>query len=253
MIRLLVCLLFLLGLYSCVPFKKRIYLQDGRVTADTILKPKYQYKLQVNDRLNIRVFSMNEKITEFFNLNVRSGQGSGGSGGQNQGNLNNYIIDSEGNVEIPMLGKVYVEGITVEEASDTISVLIREMVTDAYIICRLAEYNVVVIGDSQEQIISFTDDRVNIFEIIASSGLDKYSNKKEVEILRNQNGNLTLATVDLTQKDIITSDYYYLQPNDVVHIKPLKAKVFLDNLGMVIKVLGVTSLVYFAQRLITTL
>jgi len=242
-----------MGLFSCIPQKKIIYLQKTAATlSDTLKVEDVDYMIQAKDRLYIRVTSFNKAVTEFFNLQngTQSGGIAGGSGGRAL--LNSYYVNASGYVEIPMLDSVKVAGLTIPQAQDTVQVAIRAQVSDAFVNVVLANFKVTVLGEvGGGGIVNSTDNRMTIFDAItAAGGASQYADLRHIRIVRKDKGEVNISIVDLTARDIIQSEFYYMHPNDIVYVQPLKAKAFLTNLRTISGVIGIVVGFILLERLI---
>jgi polysaccharide export outer membrane protein len=249
--RLLLLVLLVAGFYSCVPHKKIIYFQDGSVKGDTFTRPKFNYRIQPRDRLIIKVSSYNSKVTDFFNLSPST---TGGAGAVNiaQSPLFNYWVNDSGFVDIPMFNAVEVKGLTIEECRLKIQDFMREQVPDAYVIVRLANFQVTILGETnQAAVIETQKDFLSIYEALSQAGdINFFGNKSTVKLIRNAGDSSQVFTLDLTKKDLLASEYYYLQPNDIVYVERLKVRTFLDNLNTVSRIVGIATIVILANQLV---
>jgi polysaccharide export outer membrane protein len=248
--RLLLLVLLVAGFYSCVPHKKIIYFQDGSVKGDTFTRPKFNYRIQPRDRLIIKVSSYNSKVTDFFNLTPSASGGAMLRASEMP--LYNYWVNDSGMVDIPMFNAVEVKGLTIEECRIKIQDLMRDQVPDAYVIVRLANFQVTILGETnQAAVIETQKDFLSIYEALSQAGdINFFGNKSTVKLIRNAGDSSQVFTLDLTKKDLLASEYYYLQPNDIVYVERLKVRTFLDNLNTVSKIVGIATIVILANQLV---
>lgn len=245
-------LLLMLGTFSCIPHKRIIYLQKTAETyKDTIDRAERDYAVQPKDRLFIRVTSYNSEVTEFFNLNSR-GAGQGGVSMGASALLMSYYVNESGYVEIPLLDSVKVADLTIPQIQDSLQKAIRHQVSDAFVIVALANYQVTVMGEvGSEGIVSGAQNRMTIFDAIAQSGgVSEFGDRKNIRIVRKIGNEVNIAYVDITARDIISSEYYYLNPNDIIYVQQLKGKTFLNNLTNVSRVMGIIVGFILLERLI---
>lgn len=253
MYRFFLLLAIIAGFYSCVPHKKIIYFQDGAIQGDTFHRPKFNYRIQPRDRLIIKVSSYNDKVTNFFNLNTGSMQGVS-SARLAYNPLYNYWVDDSGSVDIPMFNHVKVSGLTIEEARIKIQQMMREQVPDAYVLVRLANFRVTILGETGSGTVIETEkDFLSIYEALAEAGdIGDFGDRTNVRVIRNIGDSSQVFSLDLTKKDLLASDMYYLQPNDIVYVERLKVKTFINNLNTVSKILGITTIIFLAERLLNS-
>ena len=221
-------LIVLIGfsVFSCVPQRKIKYLQ-AKSKHDTITEyynPVPEYRLQPGDYLYVKIFTLDDKSNQIFS--TISGQIA--QQGEINTYLSSYIIDKEGNVTFPIFGTIYATGLSVKEVEKKLSEKVGEIMKEASVVVKRVNFNITLLGEvgSPGRRPVFGE-RINIFEAIAMGGdLKTFSNRKKVQIIRNENDKNTIVAFDLTKKEILSSPYYYLQPNDIIYVEPLKAKTF---------------------------
>ena len=231
---LLIILISILS-FSCVPFKKTKYLQGEKSNQGEVISGKVKdYKLQSHDVLQITIASMNPQVSDFFNLKQEGEKSS----------LKNYIVNDSGHITLPVLDSVFVKGLTIEEAQNLIKSRIRAHVTDATVVVKLAIFDITVLGEVNDPgVYSFDGDQVNVFQALGLAGdISDFGNRKSVKLMRKTGDSTKIILLDLTQRDIVGSDYFYLQPNDVLYVEPLKAKNFKQNLNQISLLVGIASL-----------
>jgi polysaccharide export outer membrane protein len=223
---------FLLFASSCIPHKKILYLQQQADEVDTILFSRPDYRLKSGDILYIQVLTLDEKSYAMFNSD-RSGQRTTTQGGGGIGNpqmfLYGYNIDDEGNVTMPVVGKVNVSGKTLDEANKYIEELVGEFLIGATVLVKLVNFSVTVIGEvGSPGKYYIYDNRINILDLISVSGdLTAFGNRN-ITIVRQTDEGATFGKINLNDADAMRSDYFYLQPNDIVYVEPYK----LERLGI---------------------
>lgn len=233
--RLPVLLLIIALTYSCGQYKRFTYIQPSEANSkDTIFIKDYnEYKLQPADILKIDVLSMDKNVTEMFNSEMTKNL-STTSGISNSGFfLIGYSLDSEGNINLPILGKLKVAGLTVTETRNLIQKLAVEYIKDAQIEIRLLSFKIYFLGEfARPGMQTVYSDRANILEAVSMAGDITYNgNRRKLCILRSYEDKTKLIEVDLTRRDILTSPEFFLQPNDVVYVKPLKTTIFRIRLN----------------------
>lgn len=217
---------------SCTQQKHIIYLQGhNQEAAESVYQVnKQNYLLQPDDILFIKILSINKEITEVFNLNnptTNSAQSFTPAGLY----INSYSVNDSGNVELPILGKIYIQGKTLEDAKGLIQAKVDEFLTDATVIVKLVSYKITVLGEVvRPGTYNNYNQRINILEALGMAGdVTSYGNKKNVSIIRPTNEGTRTYKVDLTDRNLLSSENYYLLPNDIVYIEPLRNKAFRMN------------------------
>ena len=212
-------------LFSSCSYKRFTYLQTSKPETDTLYKQNLiLYKLQPADILYVKVLSLDKNVTEMFNQDVVSNFGSYSGGIFIVG----HSVDIEGNVNLPILGKIYVAGLTIDEAKQKIEQLATTYVNDARIELKLVSFKISMVGEfNHPGQYTIANDRSNIFEAIALAGDVSYNgNRRNVLIVRALNNGTKTIRVDLTKRELLSSQQYFLQPNDIVYVEPYKTTVF---------------------------
>lgn len=231
-------LMFFLGLamFSCVPHKKTIYLQKGG-SSDLVPYKKTPYKIHAKDVLLVAVSSLNPQVSEFFNQKLDGGKET----------QKGYTVSDSGYIYMPVLDSIKVLDLTVPEAKAIIQKAIREHVTDGKVEVRLAGFNVTVLGEVRNPgLISFDGTELTILEAIGlANDISEFGNRKNIKLIREEGNATKFISLDLTSRNLVASEYFYLQPNDVLYVEPLRAKSFKQNIGQISLLLGFTTLVFF--------
>ncbi|MBC7381850.1 MAG: polysaccharide biosynthesis/export family protein [Bacteroidia bacterium] len=216
---------------SCVTSKKFNYLQNksgSQNDSNGVIKTQnYNYKLQNGDILYLSLSTDDERLNKIFIPNV-----SGQMNQQSQGTAGTpfyytgFTIDGKGEVELPYLGKVSVTGKTIEEAKIAMEESLRKYFKVFYLQVKVAEFKFSVIGYvNRPGQFFFTQNKVNIIEAIAQAGdLQELAKKYEVHLYRLYSEGVKLHVLDLTDRSLISSPYWYIQPGDVLYVQPLKMR-----------------------------
>lgn len=191
--------------------------------------------LKAGDLLTITVNSTTPEAAAPFNLPLIPGGEAmksyaiGSSVSAGAGGLQNYLIDYEGNILFPIIGKLHVAGKSKQELSELIKSKIYPfyMKEEPIILIRYANYKVSVLGEvSRPNIYNINNERINIFEAVALAGdLTIYGRRDNVLLIRENNeGKRVSVRIDLRDAKLIDSPYYYLQQNDVIYVQPNNQK-----------------------------
>lgn len=216
-------------LSSCIPNKDLVYFQGDPSTQNSVHKLLNEpYKLQVNDILDIRIKSSDEKLVAMFS---KSEQQTNQTGQVNVGNLyfTSYTIDRHGNIRMPYLGEMNVLGYTEREVIDKIEkefAVFFKNPDDIFVTVKLAGIRFTVLGEVENpgNLVLFQN-QVNIIEAIANAGdITITGNRKKVTIIRKGIDGTKKLNVDLTDIAAFDSDMYYIQSNDIIYVEPLKQK-----------------------------
>ena len=249
-----------LMLTSCVPFKDTLYLEKNkdRVADIEINADAYKpYRLQVDDILSVEIKSNNNKDVEVFS---KTGNNTQGIVNQDQLYFDGYQIDGFGNIRIPVIGLVNVQGQTVDEVGKLLEKkLLEEYFTPAsnlFVNVKLAGIRYTINGEiGSTGTKTVYQDKLNILEAIANSGdIPITGNKKDVVVMRKIPTGYQSETLDLTDAKVINSPYFYLKPNDYIYVKPLKQKSTglglngLQTFTTVISLFGIITTTYFLVK-----
>lgn len=214
---------------SCIPQKKMLYLQVQDET-DTLAtfknERKIEYSVQPGDNLYIRVVSLDEKTTLL--LNPLSSGGSQNIGNDASVYLNSYNVTEKGYLDFPMIGEIMVKNLNVEEIKDVIQDKLKTFLIDFIVIVKLVNYNITMLGEVKNPgQYKIYQDNINIFEAVSmASDLTDFANRNKVAIIRQTKTGSEVIYIDMTKRDLLLSDYYYLKPNDIVYVQPVKGKQF---------------------------
>lgn len=214
---------------SCTPHRKIVYLQREAEMADTIFFTKTDYQIQPGDILHIHILTLDEKSYAMFNADrtgqQRTTQAGGGGIGNVQMFLYGYNVDQNGHVKIPVVGDVQVAGLTLQEATQHIENQVEEYLIGATVIVKLVNFSITVIGEvGRPGKYYIYDNRVNIMDVIAVAGdLTDFGNRNIIIVRQSAEG-ATFGTINVNNASAIASEYYYLQPNDIVYVEPFRLK-----------------------------
>lgn len=239
--RILILLLPLL-MASCVTSKRVNLMQEPGKNgipqyADTM---SYEdYELRIGDRLYIYVYSVDERVDKMFNsssgtIGIQMLQGSGGIGGSYD--LYTYLVQEDGCIDFPMVGRVPVRGMTTRGVKrvleDELSSFIKSygdyqmMSVEVKIVRRSFS----VISDRGSGTFNIQKEKVTIFEALAMAGdIGDFGDRSKVRIVREKEGLTQVKEFDVRSEDIINSEFYYIEPNDVIYIQRIKGQSFGIN------------------------
>ena len=219
-----------LFLASCVPQKKILYMQVKN-EADTMSSFKNQrkidYRIQPGDNLYIRVVSMDEKTNLFLN-SMGGGQYSQSITSDAAVYLNSYMVSTKGTVQFPLTGEIYVKNLTVAQVRDTIQQKLGQYLKESVVIVKLVNFNITLLGEVRRPgQYKIYQNNINLFEAVSMAGdLSDFAKRSDVTIIRQSKEGSKVLHVDMTKKDLLSSPYFYLKPNDIVYVPPLKGKQF---------------------------
>ncbi len=220
---LFVLLLVIFGFTSCVNVKKATYfnnIPDSNITSNF---ENLQPVLKANDLLKITVSSLNPEATEIFNMsNSRNASYT-----DNQ--ASGFLINNEGYINFPVLGKIKAAGKTKQELEEGITqeLINRKLLLEPIVEIRYLNFRVSVMGEVKEpSVIAIPSEKVTLLEALSLAGdLTIYAKRDNILLIREEDNIKKLRRIDLTTDDIFTSPNYYLKPNDIIYVEPNKSKI----------------------------
>ena len=224
----LIFLVFAILFASCVSQKKINYLQKKQELDTASFHARNQnpdYKIQPRDNLFIRVFTLDEKALLFFNK--QSGTNSYNDYANDASiYLNSYSVSSDGNIDFPIIGKVYVKELTIDQIKTIIQEKVNEYLKETTVVVKMVNFRVTLVGEIVKpgEFTIYKDD-INVFEALAMAGdMTEFANRNRVALIRKTKEGSKVHYLDMTSNKILTSDFYYLQPNDIIYVAPLGYK-----------------------------
>ncbi|WP_406684240.1 polysaccharide biosynthesis/export family protein [Seonamhaeicola sp. MEBiC1930] len=217
---------------SCITNKDVVYFQDkGSVVTDSlqIKELSKPYRVQVNDILSINVKALDEELVSIFNPVETTGSNSSQ---QNQSSLyfNGFTVDLHGNIKFPILGEINVLGFTIKEIEEQVKTELLNQyfkeTAEIFVTVKLAGLRYTVTGEvGGTGVYTLYQDRVNIIEALANAGdIKTTGDRTDVLIIRQYPDGQNIHHIDLTDISAMKSPYYFIQPNDMILVKPLKRK-----------------------------
>jgi polysaccharide export outer membrane protein len=225
-------LLITLFAVSCVNTRKAVYFNDIQDSTIPLTLADLEPVIQKNDLLSITVSSLNTKATETFNApNTATIQGGSSMGNAIQ--ATGYLVDQEGNIQFPILGKIKATGLTKKALTDNItkSLIDTKQLLDPIVNIRYLNYRVTVLGEvAHPTVVNVPNEKITLLEAIGLAGdLTLFAKRDNVMVLREEDGKRIIKRLDLNSNEILTSPYFYLKTNDIVYVEPNKAKIRSTN------------------------
>jgi|BarGraNGADG00212_2_1021979.scaffolds.fasta_scaffold13239_2 polysaccharide export outer membrane protein len=223
----LILVLLTAGLVSCVTNKKLTYLQYSGTPPDTIaaVTPS-NYKVLPFDNLFIRVVTPDPKWSEMFNTLPTTTYSV--SVTEQSADLISYPVDGSGAILLPYAGKIVVAGKTLSVITTELETALKGYIADAAVTVKMINNYVSLLGEvTRPGRYPIYKDRLNIFQALAMGGdLSEYSNRQKVQVIRQTQGGNTIKEFSLTDRSIMSSEFFYVMPNDVIYAMPMKGKFF---------------------------
>lgn len=218
-----------LSLSSCISRKETVYFYEQELDTSSRLvnldqPERSQLKIKTNDQLMISVSAPEQEAALPFNLPV-VGVGNvleGGMRPTGTPQLQNYLVDQDGFINFPVLGQVPVAGLMRKEISELLQEKISRYVQNPIVVVRLVNFQISVLGEvNRPGTFPVNDEYISLPKALGLAGdMTIYGRRDNVLVMREENGTLTKAYLDITDNAIVNSPYYYLKQNDVVVVEP---------------------------------
>ncbi len=217
--RIILFSIITLLMFSCTSKKEIVYFQNAKDFETIVNTDTFEPKFKVNDILSINVSTFDLEAVRPFNL-IRE------TGGIRSVEVD-YLIDKDGNIDYPVLGKINLLGLTIEEAKALFKKRLIDYLKDPIINIRLLNFRVSVLGEvNNPGTYQISGERITIIEALGLAGDLTIKGKRDnVLVIRDFNGTKTYTRIDLTTKESLNSPVYYLTQNDIVYIEPNQSAI----------------------------
>ncbi|MDB5119309.1 MAG: sugar transporter [Sphingobacteriales bacterium] len=208
-----ILLLSIILFSSCQPARNLVYFSENANGPKISNEANTETRIQQNDLLNISVSSLSVESNALFNqpsTTVKEG----------------YRVDKTGSINFPVVGKIKVEGLTLDQSQETIARKLDLYVKNATVNVKFLNFKVTVIGEvNRPSTFTVTDERINLLEALGLAGdMTVYGKRENVLVIRENAGERTMARINLNNKDVLRSPYFNLKQNDVIYVEPVKSK-----------------------------
>lgn len=225
----LFAILFFVG--SCQSMRNFTYFQNIDTLNLAPSKGLPETKIMPNDELTIIVKTSYPEASEPFNLFSNNS-----SFNTTNNNIRGYLVNNDGTINFPVLGRIHVGGMTRPEIEDTIASMLKPYLSakeKPVVICRLKSFHVTMIGELGSKVLDVPEEKMNIVEAIAQAGdLNMYGKRTNILLVREDStGEKHIHRYDMTKGQIFNDPYYYLKQNDIVYVQPTKQKTVQSSTG----------------------
>lgn len=224
----------------------------GHLPKDSVVRiyalDTFQYKVQPNDVLFIRFQSLTNKEFDFFNMGQGQQMNMGGLAGGMQ--LMGELVDEQGNIPLPVVGKVQVSGKTIFEIQDMLEQIAGQYIESPIVKVRLMNYRITILGEvAGEGTVTLANNRVSMLEAIAQAGgLGELADRANVKLIRQKGAETEVVYLNLLEEDFFTSPYYYVNQNDILIVPALKQRPLRrylgQNISLILSSISLLLLVY---------
>jgi polysaccharide biosynthesis/export protein len=216
-----ILVLLLIFTVSCVPFREVRYFNDDKELNEPYNNARVSKKIKPFDNLYVRVLSTDEKNSKIFNASEEMRNIA-------TSNMISYTVDENGNISFPFAGDINVDGLTTAQAAIKIQRALGDYISNTAVVVKFIDNKITLMGEVQRPgLYPFTDDKINIYEALSlGGGLTRFGNHKKIILIRQDNAQVKHYKLDLSNSKIAGSDMYYLLPNDVIVVEPLRSVSF---------------------------
>lgn len=206
-------------LTSCVTTRRVDYLQDMTHGSQIEIENRFEAMIAPYDQLTITVMSAdltNQKLAEPFNTVDVNGGG--------------YLVDVNGNIDLPTLGKIHVAGLTRLRLQDTLTSMLQRggYIPDPYVNVRFSNFKVFLLGNNGGQVLNIPNERCTFLEALAMAGssIDQFTRRDRIAVMREMNGRMVMRYLDPRSSDVFNDPFFMLQQNDFIIVPNYSAGVF---------------------------
>ena len=203
-----------------------VYVQSPNEKAEYefLVKNKKSLRIEPFDMLHISINSLDQS-NNFFHQETGNSTMSISDASLS---ITSYTVSDSGTITLPILGRLKLAGLTLEEAATTIKNFTKNVLNNPIVSVRFANNSITVLGEVQKPgTYPYYKEQLNIFYALGLAGdISEYGNRRKVILIREKNKIINKYELDLTKDEIFKSDYYYLRPNDVLYVSPLKIRRF---------------------------
>lgn len=219
---------------ACSSYKQIAYMQDGEYLKYTEQQPfLYDAHILPKDLLTISVHCSEPELAAPFNLSGGLQTSATGANASQQ----SYLVDNNGDIDFPILGKLHLGGLTKGAAETLICERLRSYLKENPIVnVRMVNYKFSVLGEvNKPNTFTVANEKVNVFEALAMAGdMTIYGKRNNVKLLReDEQGRKEIVLLNLNDPGLVSSPYYYLQQNDIVYVEPSKAKIKTSQMATI--------------------
>jgi len=229
-----------LSVVSCVTTKKVAYLQDMQHETQITLEDKFEAVISPYDELDIVVSSFDRELAQPFNLGAVAQSGGAGSVTQSL----SYLVDQYGNIELPVLGTLRVEGLTRLKLQEKIRNLLIDggFISDPFVLVRFRNFKIFFLGSNGGKSITVPNERCTFLEALALSGdLNVYTNRKKIAVMREVDGKMVMRYLDPRSSKVFSDPFYMLQQNDFIITRDTGYRNFMLSYSNISPIFGMLS------------
>lgn len=220
-------------LSSCSSIKNVKYftdIPDSQKVTNLVTLHYEEPHIQPDDILSINIQTADPTASQVLATGTlqNSAVGATTAGSTGSQTISGYLVDNSGNIEVPVLGKINVSGLTTEQARQEIRTRASKLFKDPTVNLRFANFRITVVGEvAKPGVYIASNEKVNILDALGLAGdLTIYGKRENIALIRQfADGSRKMIKLDITKSEILNSPYYYLRQNDYIYVEPIKSKV----------------------------
>jgi polysaccharide export outer membrane protein len=233
-LKILSLVVLIVSLFSCKTAEKTLYFQGELSQQNVQLHEKFIPVIRINDLLEIKLTASNDEAVKMLTPEIPNARSTMtySSGGVAKGG---FLVNSLGEIELPFIGKFLVANKGREEVENEIEKKLSEYIQDPIVQIQIINFKVTILGDVKTPgTYNVPNEKMTIMELVGIAGdLNISGKRKEVKLMREENGVIKEYNIDLTQKNIFNQNTYFLQQNDIIYVKPNRAKLSNANVSQI--------------------
>lgn len=228
-------LLIALTFIACTTAKKLSYFKDLPDSVITHLPqvPQQERVVEIGDRIEVSIGGRDQEAANFFNKSMGTTGPTTETG---------YLVDYDGMIEFPIIGKFKAKGLTARQVKDNLTRLVTPYLKEPLVDVRFVTFRITVLGEVRSPgAFVLNSQRTTIFDALAAAGdLPRSAKRQDIRIFRDYNGERTITKIDLRKKDVLYNpDVFQMRHNDVIYVQPRNSSVFTEDFGLFTSIFGV--------------
>ena len=215
---------------SCATPKQVVYLQDMEQDSQIQMENKIQAVIVPYDELDIIISCPDPEIAKPFNIRTSGIMGTGGSTGSSY----TYLVDPDGNIQLPVIGELHAAGLTRLQLQDLICNILVDgsYLADPYVMVRFYNFKVFFLGSDGGKAITISNERCTFLEALAMAGdISAYTRRDKIGVLREIDGKMTMHYIDPRKADVFNDPFFILQKNDIIVTRSYGSKYWRDEVS----------------------
>jgi len=219
-------IIVLLNLSSCISHQKLLNFNEGKEFSNRIdtIPTMAPMTIQANEEITVLIQTYDPVATAKFNLGQTSNI-LGPTVASSATTGVTYTVNENGEISMPEIGKIKIAGLTTAQAADLIKLKLKDLLKEPVVFVSFKQFRFSVIGEVRTPGTHLFEDRMNILEALGASGdVTDYANRSNILVIRETKGQRSFGRLNLHDREVFKSPFFYLKPNDVIYVEPLKEK-----------------------------